>query len=75
MADVEEFAREKDLNDILPLLQRGALAAQNPTAFEYIKGLTPNERHWLELEVTHKWKQTRTLYFTIILCSIGAAVQ
>lgn len=75
MADVEEFAREKDLNDILPLLQRGALAAQNPTAFEHLSGLLPDEREALEVEVTHKWRQPKMLYFTIILCSIGAAVQ
>ena len=75
MADVEEFAREKDLTDITPILQRGALAAQNPTAFEHIKGLLPEEREALALEVTHKWKQPTALYFTIILCSVGAAVQ
>ena len=75
LADVEEFAREKDLTDILPLLQKGALVAQNPTSFETIKGITDEERDYLRLEVTHKWKQPRSLYFTIGLCSIGAAVQ
>ena len=75
LADVEEFAREKDLIDILPLLQKGALVAQNPTSFETIKGITDEERDYLRLEVTHKWKQPRSLYFTIGLCSIGAAVQ
>lgn len=29
----------------------------------------------IEHEVTHKWRQPVALYFTIILCSIGAAVQ
>ena len=75
LADVEEFAREKDLTDILPLLQKGALVAQNPTSFETIKGITNEERDYLRLEVTHKWKQPKQLYFTIALCSIGAAVQ
>ena len=75
MADVEEFAREKDLTDITPLLKRGALVAQNPTAFEHIPSLLPEEREVLALEVTHKWKQPKSLYFTIALCSVGAAVQ
>lgn len=29
----------------------------------------------IENEVVHKWRQPWSLYFTIILCSIGAAVQ
>ena len=75
LADVEEFAREKDLTDILPLLQKGALVAQNPTSFETIKDITDEERDCLRLEVIHKWRQPKSLYFTIALCSIGAAVQ
>ncbi|KAL5507358.1 hypothetical protein ACEPAH_6814 [Sanghuangporus vaninii] len=75
MADVEQFAREKDMEDILPLLKHGAIAAQNPLDFETQKGLTDEERDVLRYEITHKWKQPRSLYFTIILCSIGAAVQ
>ncbi|KAI5123853.1 hypothetical protein M0805_005671 [Coniferiporia weirii] len=75
MADVEEFAAEKELNDILPLLKRGAIVAQNPTAFESVKGLEPEEREALRYEVSHKWKHPTALYVTIILCSIGAAVQ
>ncbi|EJD03081.1 uncharacterized protein FOMMEDRAFT_84814 [Fomitiporia mediterranea MF3/22] len=75
MSDVERFAAEKDLTDILPLLKHGAIAAQNPTEYETQKGLTDEERDVLRTEVTHKWRQPKTLYFTIILCSIGAAVQ
>ncbi|KAL5485353.1 hypothetical protein ACEPAI_7995 [Sanghuangporus weigelae] len=75
MADVEQFAREKDMEDILPLLKHGAIAAQNPLDFETQKGLTDEERDVLRYEITHKWKQPRLLYFTIVLCSIGAAVQ
>ena len=75
MADVERFAREKELTDILPLLKRGALCAQNPTAFEDVKGLSPDELEVLRYEVTHKWKHPLALYVTIITCSIGAAVQ
>ena len=59
----------------IALLQRGALVAQNPPAFEQITELEESERVVLRREVTNKWKQTRSLYFTVILCSIGAAVQ
>ncbi|KAL5523635.1 hypothetical protein ACEPAG_7808 [Sanghuangporus baumii] len=73
MADVENFAREKQMEDILPLLKHGAIAVQNPMDFETQKGLTDEERDALRFEIIHK--HPRALYFTIIRCSIGAAVQ
>ena len=75
MLDVEKFSRDKHMGHILPLLKKGALVAQNPTAFESIPELHPDERAILREEVTHKWKQPVSLYATIITCSIGAAVQ
>ena len=75
MKNVEDFAAEKGLQDIVPLLQRGALVAQDPPAFEQIDELEEEEREALRNEVLHKWRQPRSLYYTVILCSIGAAVQ
>ena len=57
------------------MLQKGALVAQDPPAFESIDDLTEVERDALRNEVLHKWRQPRALYFTVILCSVGAAVQ
>ncbi|KAK8210315.1 hypothetical protein M8818_003483 [Zalaria obscura] len=73
--DVEEFARTNDFHEQLPLLVKGALIAKDPVAFESVPGMTDHEKNAIRNEVLHKWKQPRTLYFTIILCSIGAAVQ
>ena len=75
MRDVEEFAQANDLMDVLPLLTRGALVAQDPPNFESVPGITEEEKEAIRNEVLHKWRQPRSLYFTIILCSIGAAVQ
>lgn len=75
MADVEEFAEANDLNDILDELKKGALVARDPSNFESMSQLDPEEKAALTNEVTHKWSHTRTLYITIITCSIGAAVQ
>ncbi|TKA76777.1 hypothetical protein B0A49_05567 [Cryomyces minteri] len=75
LADVEEFARTHELEDITGLLQKGALVAQDPAEFETVEGLTDQERDSLRNEVIHKWRQPRSLYMTVILCSIGAAVQ
>ncbi|KAJ5808285.1 hypothetical protein N7474_009554 [Penicillium riverlandense] len=75
MADVESFAREFQVGDILPELKKGALVARDPTEFESVPDLTETERTALQNEVLHKWRQPKALYFTIVLCSIGAAVQ
>lgn len=63
------------MTDRVPLLQKGALVAQNPPAFEQVTALDDTEREALRNEVLHKWRQPTSLYFTVILCSIGAAVQ
>ncbi|GFP59747.1 hypothetical protein ACSS6W_009687 [Trichoderma asperelloides] len=75
-ANVEEFQRTKGLpSDILPLLQRGALVAQNPAAFESINELEEDEKQALREEATHRWKHPWSLYYTIGLSSIAAAIQ
>ncbi|KAL9123657.1 MAG: hypothetical protein Q9217_006932 [Psora testacea] len=73
--NVEQFAQEANLQDMIPLLKKAALVAQDPPAFEQIAELDEVERDALRNEVLHKWRQPFALYFTVILCSIGAAVQ
>jgi len=75
LADVEAFAQEKELEHCLPQLKRGALLAQNPNGFEGLTDLTEDDKYHLRREITNKWAQPMTLYLTIALCSIGAAVQ
>jgi len=75
MGDVQQFATEHNLHDILPLLQKGALAAQSPHAIESLTELDENEREILRQEIIHRWRQPFILYFTIILNSIAAAIQ
>lgn len=73
--NVEDFANEAGMAEHIPLIQKGALVAQDPPAFEQIAELDEVERDALRNEVLHKWRQPWSLYFTVILCSIGAAVQ
>lgn len=75
LTNVEEFAKEKALGHITNLLKKGALVAQDPASFETIEELDENEKIALQREISHKWSHPRVLYLTIILCSIGAAVQ
>ncbi|KAI0879847.1 uncharacterized protein GGS22DRAFT_182750 [Annulohypoxylon maeteangense] len=72
------FSEWHGLDEYVPLMRKGALVAQSPTAFEDIQGseaLDKEELVALRNEVEHKWRVPRLLYLTIITCSIGAAVQ
>lgn len=61
--------------DITPLIKKGALAAQDPRGIDHIAELTEEDRLILHQETTHRWRHPKTLYFTIILNSIAAAIQ
>ncbi|KAF1357999.1 sugar transporter-like protein [Lizonia empirigonia] len=73
--DVDAFSKEHGFEDIQPLLRKGALIARDPTNFASVPGITQDEKSAIANEVLHKWRQPRVLYITIILCSVGAAVQ
>jgi hypothetical protein len=75
MNDVEVFCDEKGLNERVDLIKKGALIAQDPSAFEHVETLNEEERKALRFEVAHRWRHPLSLYFTIVVCSIGAAVQ
>lgn len=78
MSQVESFASEKGLTEHIEYFKKGALVAQDPDNFEDIHGeyrLNETEVSVLQREVSHKWRVPKTLYLTIITCSIGAAVQ
>jgi len=75
MRDVESYAQEHQLQDILTMLQKGALVAQSPHLIDTIPGLDELERQQLREETTNRWKHPKTLYFTIILNSVAAAIQ
>lgn len=53
--DVEAFATEHNLTDILPLLKKGALVAQDLLDLDRVEGLTETERTELQLEQTNRW--------------------
>jgi hypothetical protein len=75
MGNVEAFAHQHKLVDILPLLRKGALVAQNPTNADSMSELDDADRSILREETTRRWKHPWALYYTIILNSIAAAIQ
>lgn len=54
LAQVEEFTREKGFDDLLPLFQKGALLAQNPSKFESIAELDEADRAVIRREITRE---------------------
>ncbi|CAI7602621.1 unnamed protein product [Penicillium crustosum] len=75
MANVTAYATEYDLEDILPLLKKGAMVAQSPAGIEGISELDDDDRRVLYEEHTRRWKQPFALYYTVVLNSISAAIQ
>ena len=75
LADVETWAQECGITDHLPELRKGALVAQNPRGFETIAELDDTDREFLREEIEHKWRHPKTLFLTVILNSIAAAIQ
>ncbi|KAF8908823.1 hypothetical protein CPB85DRAFT_1222505 [Mucidula mucida] len=75
MHGAREFAKQYDLEDLSEELQKGALIAQDPLAFERLPMLDDADRNILRREITHRWDQPKTLYYLVILCSVAAAVQ
>lgn len=54
LRQVERFAHENDLDDILPYLQKGALLAQHPKEFETIPELDEADRVIIRRETTRQ---------------------
>ncbi|PIL24778.1 MFS general substrate transporter [Ganoderma sinense ZZ0214-1] len=75
MAEAAIFAGTHGLAEYTETIQKGALVAQDPAAFESLPLLTEDDRVALRREITHKWDQPAMLYYLVVMCSIAAAVQ
>jgi|SRR5712691_5452706 len=75
MNDGAEFARSHGLGHLQEVFKKGALAAQDPLAFEGVSHFTEAEKEIFRRELTHRWDHPLTLYYLVILCSVAAAVQ
>ncbi|KAK4699778.1 hypothetical protein P7C70_g6479, partial [Phenoliferia sp. Uapishka_3] len=59
--DVEAFAREKSLEEHIPILQKGALLAQSPHDFDDIAELDAADKEAIHYEYAHKWSHPTTM--------------
>jgi hypothetical protein len=72
--DVEHFANTYNLYHHLDVFQKASrLIHGNGTTEDVV--LSPTEETAIEQESTRKWRQPRMLYFTILVCSLGAVEQ
>jgi hypothetical protein len=75
LAEVDEFVREKGLEEHVESLRAGALLAQSPHDFHGIHELSQEDKDAIDYEHSHRWSHPLKLYFTIAICSLGAATQ
>lgn len=89
LLEVAEFVTQKGLSKHMRLFKTAALVAQSPTEYNSINGLKlahpadydgvrlleEEELDALRDEPLKRWKHPRELYWTIVLCSVGAIVQ
>lgn len=73
--ETQHFAEAHRLTHHLDLLQKAAVIVQGETQLDSVTGLTTSEKLALQDETERKWRQPKMLYFTILVCSIGAIEQ
>jgi len=59
----------------LEILRKAAAIVQDQTPLQHVPNITEKETLALRHETERKWRQPKMLYFTILVCSLGAIVQ
>ncbi|KAJ7625827.1 putative sugar transporter [Roridomyces roridus] len=75
MTDAAEFARTHGLEQHVELFQRAALVARDTENFDTVNQLQPEELAALTYERDHKWHGPWLMWYSIVLCAVGAATQ
>ncbi|KAJ7710435.1 MFS transporter [Mycena rosella] len=75
IADAAEFCAAHGLAEHTDLFRRAALVARDAINFESVSSLQEDEVAALLYEREHKWHGPFTMWYSIILCAIGAATQ
>lgn len=66
-----QIGEEEDIR----AFELGACLAQEPSKYDTVQGLHPDEMEVLRKEFSNRWSQPRLMYLVIVLCSTCAAVQ
>ncbi|GMG19400.1 unnamed protein product [[Candida] boidinii] len=67
------YARKQEFDQ--ELFAKAAAISRDPTGFNSMTFLSETEKQDLHRELTQKWHLPRTLYWLIIMCSMGACIQ
>lgn len=67
------YARKHEFDE--ELFAKAAAISRDPTGFNSMNFLSETEKQDLHKELTNKWHLPRTLYWLIIMCSMGACIQ
>ena len=73
--EVTGFAKANNLMHKLELFEKAAALLQGDLLLEQIPNITIHEIKALQRESDRKWSQPKMLYFTIMVCSLGAIEQ
>jgi hypothetical protein len=74
-SSVIEFCRKHDLEAYITTFQKASTLLQADVVLEELSTITTQELQALRAESEQKWNQPRTLYFAIVMCSLGAVEQ
>ncbi|GJN92927.1 hypothetical protein Rhopal_005970-T1 [Rhodotorula paludigena] len=73
--DVDEWCERIGLTESRDLFYKAALVAQDRANFERLTQLSEEEKDILRREVSNPYLQSKTLYWTVFMCSMSAVVQ
>jgi len=76
LRDVDDFMAEKGIPESdREYFHKGAIAAQSPGQHAQLDAFDDTDRAALDREIKSKWSHPMMLYWTIFICSVGAATQ
>lgn len=75
LREVQAFVSRYGLSHKREIFQKAALLLQNEGDEQQLPGITQAELKALDRETTHRWHQSRALYYTIFICALGAIEQ
>ncbi|GAA5893884.1 hypothetical protein JCM6882_003119 [Rhodosporidiobolus microsporus] len=73
--DVDDYVERTGLTHIRELLYKAALVAQDRENADRLPQLTEEEKRYFREEKTHRFRQSKTLYYQVFMCSMAAVVQ
>lgn len=75
LAQVDDFVNAHGLQEYKDVFRKGALVAQRPYDFAAMAELDDDDKTSLAYELAHKWHLPWMMYYSVVVCALGAATQ